>query len=394
MAWGTVNVDEQRMRFVVLASRREKTMWELCEEFDISRPTGYEWLRRYEREGIAGVAERSRRPQHIGNQTEAGIEQRVVQMRRQRPDWGAKKLGVLLQREGVEVPRITIHRILLRHGMVRPQDQHRPAVQRFERGSPNELWQMDFKGSAGWNAVTGPLSVLDDHSRYAIALAETGSTRAEAVRERLEEAFRRCGVPDGMLMDHGTPWWNMQAAAGWTWLTVWLMKQGMQLHFSGYRHPQTQGKVERFHGSLEAARRKRERSESEPEQRWYDAFRQEYNEERPHEALGMKTPASVWRPSARRYQVNPAAWEYEAGAEVRRLGGAGQITVQGRRWDISKALAGEWVQLVRIGERILVYYCRSLVRELEPPRQRSTGVDRWRGGSGPEKCKGCPETAV
>jgi transposase InsO family protein len=398
MAWGTVDVGEQRMRFVVLASRREKSMQELCAEFAISRPTGYEWLRHYERGGVAGVAEKSRRPQHIFQQTAKEIAQRVVELRRQRPDWGAKKLRVLLQREGLVVPRITIHRILLRHGLVRPEDRHRAAVQWFQRGAPNELWQMDFKGSSGWNAVTGPLSVLDDHSRYAITLAETGSTRAEAVRERLEEAFQRCGVPDGILMDHGTPWWNMQAAAGWTWLTVWLMKQGMKLHFSGYRHPQTQGKVERFHGSLEAARRKRDRSESESEQQWYDAFRQEYNDERPHEALGMKTPSSVWRPSARRYQAQPAAWEYSSGAEVRRLGAAGQIQVQGRRWDISKALAGEWVQLVRIGERILVYYCRSVVRELDPTQQKSTAMSRWQGGSGPDpdlkKCKGCYETAV
>jgi transposase InsO family protein len=394
MAWGAVDVDEQRMRFVVLARRREKTMGELCEEFEISRPTGYEWLQRYQAGGIAAVVEKSRRPRHSPNQTEAEIEQRVVELRQQRPDWGAKKLRVLLQREGVEVPRITIHRILLRHDLVQPENRHRAAVQRFQRGAPNELWQMDFKGSAGWNVVTGPLSVLDDHSRYAIALAETGSTRAEPVRERLEEAFERCGVPEEMLMDHGTPWWNMQAAAGWTWLTVWLMKQGIQLHFSGYRHPQTQGKVERFHGSLEAARRKRGESASEAQQRWYDAFRQEYNEERPHEALGMKTPASVWHRSERRYQGNPPAWEYEAGAEVRRLGGAGQLTVEGKRWGISKALAGEWVQLMRMGERILVYYCRSLVRELDPPHQRSTAVDRWWGGPGPEKCKGCPETDV
>src|SRR5271170_4681559 len=124
MAWGTVKVNEQRMRFVVLASRREKTMQELCEEFEISRPTGYEWLRRYERGGIGGAVEKSRRPQHIFHQTEAVSEQRVVELRRQRPDWGAKKLRVLLQREGVEVPRITIHRILLRHDLVRPQDRH------------------------------------------------------------------------------------------------------------------------------------------------------------------------------------------------------------------------------------------------------------------------------
>ncbi len=394
MAWGAMNVDEQRMRFVVLARRRETTMEQLCEEFKISRPTGYEWLRRYERSGIAGVVEKSRRPEHSPQRTAAGIEQRVVELRQRRPDWGARKLRVLLQREGVELPRITIHRILLRHELVRRQDRHRAAVQRFQRGAPNQLWQMDFKGSAGWNAVTGPLSVLDDHSRYAIALAETGSTRAEPVRERLAEAFERCGVPEEMLMDHGTPWWNMQAAAGWTWLTVWLMKQGIQLHLSGYRHPQTQGKVERFHGSLEAARRKRGEVASEPQQPWYDAFRREYNEERPHEALGMKTPASVWHRSERRYQENPAEWEYEVGAEVRRLQSQGQLTVEGKRWEISRALAGEAVQLIRMGDRILVYYCRSLVRELDPHHQRSTAVDRWWCGPDPEKCKGCPKTDV
>jgi len=392
MAWGTVHVDEQRMQFVILASQRAKTMKQLCQEFEISRPTGYEWLRRFRQGGITAVAEKSRRPRHSPTRTQAGVEQRVVELRQQWPDWGARKLQVKLERQGVQLPTITIHRILLRHDLVRREDRHRAAVLRFARKAPNELWQMDFKGPAGWNAATGPLAVLDDHSRYAIALAETGSTRAEPVRERLQEAFARCGVPEAMLMDHGTPWWNMRAASGWTWLTVWLMKQGIQLYLSGYRHPQTQGKVERFNGSLEAARRKRGWSAEQEQQPWLDAFRQEYNYERPHEALGMKTPGSVWRSSQRRYQANPPAWEYESGAEVRRVGGAGQLQVQGQRWEVSKALAGEWVQLIRIEGRILVYYCRSLVRELDPPRQRSTAVDRWRGG--PQKCKGCPDSAV
>jgi len=229
------------MRFVMWASRPGTTMRQACEEFQISRPTGYEWLRRYKAGGIAGVVEKSRRPLHSPTQTAVEIEQRVVELRQQRPDWGARKLQVLLARERVNLLAGTIHRILLRHELVREQDRHRPAVQRFEREAPNQLWQMDFKGPVGWNAPMGPLSVLDDHSRYAIALEQTGSTRAEPVRERLEEAFGRCGVPEEMLMDHGTPWWNMQAMTGWTWLTVWLMKQGIQLHFSGYRHPQTQG---------------------------------------------------------------------------------------------------------------------------------------------------------
>jgi transposase InsO family protein len=377
MAWGTVNVNEQRVRFVVCASRHEKSLQELCKEFGISRPTGYEWLRRYQAGGIAGVAEKSRRPHRSPGKTPAEIEQRVVGLRQQRPDWGARKVQVLLQREGIELKLVTVHRILLRHGLVREQDRHAQALTRFERRSANQLWQMDFKSPVGWESPVGPWSLLDDHSRYAIALRGTWTTQAEPVKEGLIEAFERCGVPDEMLMDHGTPWWNMKAVAGWTWLTVWLMKQGIRLHLSGYRHPQTQGKVERFHGALAAAAKRRGYPPSAERQQWLDAFREEYNRVRPHEALGMRTPASVWSPSPRRYQAQPPRWEYEPGAEVRRVNAAGRVSVEGRGWQISRALAGEWVQLVRIGERILVYYCRSLVRELDLPTQRSTAVDRW-----------------
>jgi transposase InsO family protein len=300
MAWGMVDVGEQRMRFVVRASRREKSMRELCAESEISRPTGYTWLRRYEAGGLAGVVQQSRRPHHSPGRTAADIEQRVVELRQKRPDWGARKLHWLLEKEGLALPVITIQRILLRNGLVRPQDRYRTALQRFSRSAPNQLWQMDFKGPVGWQAPLGPLSILDDHSRYAITLHGTWSSKAELVKERLEEAFQRCGVPQKMLMDHGTPWWNMKAATGWTWLTVWMMKQGLQLHFSGYRHPQTQGKVERFHGSLQAATQRRGWPWGEDRQRWLDEFRYEYNHVRPHEALGMKTPATVWNKSARK----------------------------------------------------------------------------------------------
>ena len=377
MAWGTVNVDDQRIRFVVSASRHEKSMNELCQEFEISRPTGYAWLRRYTTGGIAGVVEKSRRPRNSPKQTAAEIEQRVVELRGQRPDWGARKLQVLLAREGMHLPVITVHRILLRRGLVRPQDRFRTAVERFERRAPNQLWQMDFKSPLGWDAPVGPLSVLDDHSRYAIALHGTWSTKAEPVKQRLIEAFQSCGVPDEMLMDHGTPWWNMKAAAGWTWLTVWIMRQGIQLHFSGYRHPQTQGKVERFHGALGATMKRRGIPATGERQLWLDEFRHEYNHVRPHEALEMKTPATVWSKSSRGYVADPPAWEYEAGAEVYKLSTQGQLQLTRRRWDISRALAGEWVQVVRIDGRALVYYCRSLVRELDLVTQRSTAVDRW-----------------
>ncbi len=158
--------------------------------------------------------------------------------------------GVGARRRGI-TPN-TIHRILLRHDLVREEERHPPATQRFERSRPNELWQMDFKGPKAWPQPMGPLSVLDDHSRYLIVLAANGSTHGEPVRERLEEAFLRCGVPEEMLMDHGTPWWGMQSSSGQTRLSLWLMRQGIRLNWSGIRHPQTQGKwsvsMDRYNG--------------------------------------------------------------------------------------------------------------------------------------------------
>jgi transposase InsO family protein len=375
MAWRSVEVEEQRIRFVVAASRSELSLTGLCAEFGISRPTGYLWLNRYRAGGVGGVAERSRRPRSSPRRTAEGIEQRIVALRAQRPDWGARKLAVLLEREGLTVPPATVHRVLLRQGLVRLEDRRSPATGRFQREQPNQLWQMDFKSPKGWDQPVGPLSVLDDASRYAIALDGIGTTRGEAVRERLETSFRDCGVPDAMLMDHGCPWWNPQAAGGWTQLSVWLMKQGVRLYFSGVRHPQTQGKVERFHGTLEMARRRRGLPEMALRQRWLDDFRHEYNHLRPHEALAMKTPASMWQPSRRRYDPTPSPWQYPEGAEVQRLEPTGQLKLNGRRWQVAGTLAGERVQLVRLDQRVLVFYCDTLIRELDLVGQASTSVE-------------------
>ena len=344
MAWRSVPVEEQRVRFVVAASRNSGSLTGLCAEFGISRPTGYLWLGRYRAGGVAAMAERSRRPRSSPRRTEEALEERVVALRQQRPDWGARKLAVLLGREGLRVPPATVHRILLRHGLVRSEDRHPQALRRFAREQPNQLWQMDFKSPKGWGQPVGPLSVLDDASRYAIALDGTWTTRAEAVQERLIAAFTACGLPDAMLMDHGTPWWNMQSAGGWTRLTVWLMQQNIRLYFSGYRHPQTQGKVERFHGALELARRRRGLPEATLYQRWLDDFRHEYNYLRPHEALDMNTPASVWQKSKRPYEEKRPEWVYPVGAELLRLESTGQLTLAGRRWQVAGPLAGEQVQ--------------------------------------------------
>jgi transposase InsO family protein len=390
MPWRTIDVQQQRAEFVIRAARNEHSVAALCREFGISRPTAYVWLERFREQGVTGLRELSRRPASSPQQTPPEVEARIVELRRNRPDWGARKLQVLLRGEGINLPVITVHRVLVRHGMVSEEQRHRLAWRRFERAAPNELWQADFKGPVGWDKPVGPLSVLDDHSRYLIALEGTWTTAAEPTRERLEQAFRSCGVPGAMLMDHGTPWWNEIAPSGWTQLLVWIMKQGIECVFSGYRHPQTQGKVERFHGSLDWARRQRGLGPDQLGQSWLDEFRYEYNHVRPHEALAMRTPAAVWRPSQRKYDPNPPRWEYATGAEVRRLGAQGKLSIDGHCWSISKGLAGEWVELKRVGERILVYYCNSLLRELDPIVQRSTAVERWTQ----PMCKGSPDNEV
>src|SRR5262245_52226348 len=145
MAWRTTNVQEQRIKFVVAASRGEQSMTRLCAEFGISRPTGYIWLKRYTRSGVGGIEEKSGRPHQSPQRTTNSVELRVVQLRQQRPDWGARKIQHLLREEGISLPGSTIHRIFLRYDLVRPADRKPAAGQRFERSRPNQLWQMDFK---------------------------------------------------------------------------------------------------------------------------------------------------------------------------------------------------------------------------------------------------------
>jgi transposase InsO family protein len=374
MSWRSVGVHDQRVEFVIRASRGE-CLSALCREFGIARPTGYRWLRRFHEAGVAGVEERSRRPHGSPRRTCEAIEAKVVRLRQQRPDWGARKLSVLLAREGVVMPVLTVHRVLVRHGLVLDREARQQATGRFERARPNELWQMDFKGQKGSSAAIGPLSVLDDHSRYLVALEQTGTTRGEVVRRRLEGIFGCSGLPDAMLMDHGVPWWNARSPGGWTQLMVWLMKLGVRCHFSGIRHPQTQGKVERMHGALERAR-SRPGGERWLEQSWLDGFRQEYNHTRPHEALGMDVPAGRWQPSPRIYDPAFKPWDYGEGAELRKVGAQGHIYIGDRPWKVSQALAAETVQIQRLEQRILVFFCATLVTEIDLSGDRSTAVDR------------------
>ncbi len=246
---------EQRAEFVALAQQPGANRRALCRAFQIAPPTGYKWLRRYAAEGPAGLQDRSRRPRRSPARTAPAIERAVLALRAQHPTWGSRKLRVLLARQGIQpLPAAsTITAILRRHDQLDPtQGAGQPrAWQRFEHPYPNALWQMDFK--AGWPCGAGrchPLTILDDHSRYALGLAACPNQRTATVRPHLITAFQRYGLPDRLLVDNGSPWGN-HPAHPYTPLTVWLRRLGIAVSHSRPYHPQTLGKDERFHGTLE-----------------------------------------------------------------------------------------------------------------------------------------------
>jgi transposase InsO family protein len=383
MPWKRMDVDEQRMQFVIRATSGKEPMTALCREFEISRPTGYLWRQRYRQAGsLTEISERSRRPHRSPRRTESWKEQRVVALRQQM-GWGAKKLRVLLHdEEGIPLPVRTIHRILERHRLV-SEDAHGPAPGRFERSEPNQLWQMDSKGKYPLrDGECHPLSILDDHSRYAVGVYALPELSGEKAYPCLVHTFRCYGVPESMLMDRGSLWWTAWNGWGLTRLSVRLIEQGIRLLYGRVRHPQTQGKVERFHRTLGQALRHR----GVPQWfgQWAAAlaeFRSSYNERRPHEALGMKRPAERYQRSQRNYEERVKEWEYPAGSEVRRLNSQGMLTEQGHRWFVCGALADQRVRVERFDGKLLVSYRHMYVREIDLVRRGSRALVVARGGS-------------
>jgi transposase InsO family protein len=316
----------------------------------VSRSNGYKWVGRYQEAGLAGLEERSRRPRSSPGQTPPDLVAQVLAVRAEHPSWGGRKIRRVLQDQGVvrSPSASTITAILRREGLLDgPRAGERRSWTRFEHPAPNDLWQMDFKGHfALGQGRCHPLTVLDDHSRYALAIGACGDERRETVQERLTEVFRRFGLPDRMLADNGSPWGTAGMSGRHTRLSVWLMDLGVAMSHGRPWHPQTQGKDERFHRTLKA----------EVLDRWplrdlaqaqaaFDHFREVYNAKRPHEALGYDTPASRYSMSPRPMPevITPA--EYEPQAKVRTVGDGGWISFKGRDIRCSKAFVGKRLAL-------------------------------------------------
>lgn len=334
-----------RLELVKLAQQEGLSVRELCRRFRVSAPTAYKWMKRFASEGVAGLQDRSHRPHHQPRRSSAELERQVLALRRRYPVWGPRKLHKLLS-DAVAPPLpsvSTVSAILRRHDLLATGAPARDcsAPRRFEYAAPNELWQMDFKGHfALRHGRCHPLTVLDDHSRFAVGLSACANEREVTARERLSAVFRIYGLPLRILADNGPPFGTAGMEA-YSSLEVWLMRLGVAVSHGRPRHPQTQGKDERFHRTLRLEllhdREFRDLAEA---QREFDGWREVYNFVRPHQALALQPPASRYRPSPRTFPEQLPPLEYASDLKVRKVQADAEIYFHNRRLKVGKAFIG------------------------------------------------------
>lgn len=371
MPWQEVSTMALRQEFVTMVQQGTVTLSEVCRRFRISRKTGYKWLARVAAAGAAGLADRSRRPLSSPQQTPAEMEATVVALRDTHPAWGGRKLQRRLRNLGYrDVPApSTLTAILHRYGRIDPAESPKhTAWTRFEHAAPNQLWQMDFKGHVALErGRCHPLTVLDDHSRFNLVLRACANEQGETVQAALTEAFRCYGLPERMTMDHGSPW-GAEPAHPLTLVTTWLIRLGIRVSHSRPYHPQTQGKDERFHRTLavECLRAQPLRDLTHCQDR-FDGFRDIYNFDRPHEALGLAVSASRDSPSPRVFPEVLPPIEYGPGDAVRTVQANGELFYRGQVFRVSTALRGYPVALrpTPIDGRWAVYFCHHRVTEID-----------------------------
>ncbi len=366
MPWKEVTKMSSKLEFVRFVLEKRHSFSELCHRFKISRKTGYKLLKRFQEEGEAGLQERSRRPQESPKKTGAELEEKIVSLRKAKPVWGGRKIrALLLEQNETAVPAIsTITDILHRHHLI-PKDDFKKLLRphRFEHESPNDLWQADFKGHVAMlKGRCHPLTILDDHSRYSIGLRACDNEKGGTIKSHFTALFKEHGLPWRINFDNGAPWGSshQQRHCRYTEFSLWLVRLGIRVGFSRPKHPQTNGKIERFHRTLKAELLKYYTFKNSKEaQRYFDAWRIEYNTERPHESLGMKTPLSRYQMSPREFPLVMPSIEYRPGDQVRKISSAGILHYQGRHFFVSESLRGLPVALREYEEdKYHIYFCQ------------------------------------
>ncbi len=353
MPWKETSVMDERIKFIGRLLGGEK-LAPLCREFGISRATGYKIWSRYQQVGVEGLQSRSRAPHSHPNRTPFAVEQLVVRLKKEKPGWGAPKLRELIVRRYADIqpPAIsTIHCILDRHGLVQKKRRFKKfsalAGYLSTPGQPNDLWCTDFKGQfrMGSHAYCFPLTITDFTSRFLISCEALSSTSEDPCYPVFEQAFKEYGLPEAIRSDNGVPFASGNALWGLTRLAVWWIRLGIKIERIKPGHPQQNGRHERMHRTLKLAATQPPGLNLLQQQEKFFAFIDEYNNERPHQALDMKCPAEVYERSMRPYG-GLTDITYPDCDKTLLISNCGRLCVKKMKVHMSKAFANQPVGLL------------------------------------------------
>jgi len=359
MPWKECQIMDERLRFV--ARRLEgESMSSLCDEFGISRKTGYKIFERYRQTGVQGLSDRSRRPYRHANQLPLVVEKTIVGLKREYPSWGAPKIRARLRQRwpAIACPAIsTVHAVLDRHGLVRRRRRRaRPRLAGTSLSqpfAPNRLWCADYKGEflLANHRYCYPLTITDFASRYLIACEALSTTKERYAFTVFERAFQEFGLPEAIRTDNGVPFASAHALYSLSKLAVWWLRLGIGLERIAPGHPEQNGRHERLHLTLKNEATRPAGDNVLQQQARFDAFVHQYNHERPHQALDMATPASRYQPSARPYR-GVEELEYPMHDWTAIVTACGRICAQGRKINLSQVFAGQKIGVRQTDDRV------------------------------------------
>jgi transposase InsO family protein len=361
MPWKECSVMDERLRFVAQLLDGEP-MAQLCRAFGISRKTGYKIFTRYKEHGLEALTDRSRRPVRYANQLPPQVESLIVSLKRDKPHWGARKIRELLVRRlagDVRIPaKSTIHAVLHRHGLVKEagRPRHRATGTPLSTGAaPNDLWCADFKGEfkLGNGQYCYPLTVTDHASRFLLLCEALESTREDWAITAFEQLFQERGLPEAIRSDNGVPFASPNALFNLSKLSVWWLRLGIAIERIKPGQPQQNGRHERMHLTLKQEATRPPGLNSLQQQARFDAFQQEFNTERPHEALAMKCPAEVYSASTRPYNGLPDV-SYPFHDRDVLVTACGRICLHRKKINISTVLAGQRLGIKEVDEGIWI----------------------------------------
>ena len=353
MPWKQSEPMNERTEFVLKAMSESNNFGQLCREYGVSRKTGYKWKRRFLAEGLGGLQERSRRPHGHARELSEAVVCEVIRLKMQHPNWGPKKIGDLYGGVHGWAPSIsTLQRVLDKAGLVKKRRKRaqRPSG-RLARGikatCPNQVWSVDFKG--WWRDSEGkrcePLTVRDEYSRFVLEIRALENGRTEAVKEAFARLFRQYGLPEVIRSDNGSPFASAQTVLGLSRLSVWWVALGIDLERNRPGHPQDNGAHERLHRDIRTELQGTIEGDRRYHQKAFDLWRQEFNWERPHEALQMRRPGELYRKSNRPFDAAVPQIVYPAQYCVRKVDQNGKIRINGARVFITTSLHGWQVGL-------------------------------------------------